>query len=101
MESEKRLSLNQGLEVARREAKERQEGAVQPAPVAEAAFETPEDTQEAAPAVILPAAAEVARTVGFDGTLIETNVALDAPPPGAWRYQPKPQTRRASSLPTR
>ena len=98
MADDKRLSLNLGLEAARREAEERERA--QPVPVAEVAFEAPEAPKETAPAVIPQAASAVTRTVGFDGTVIETNVALDAPP-GAWRYQPKPQTRRASSLPRR
>lgn len=97
MKSDNRLPLKLGLEAARREAAERGDRPAQVVALIEAAPVTPEDTQEASPAVNPQAASDVVRTVGFNGTIIETNVYLDAPPPVAWSYQRTQQARRASS----
>lgn len=100
MKSDNRLPLKLGLEAARREAAERGDRRAQAVAPIEAAPVTPEAPQEApqeaSPAANPQAASDVVRTVGFNGTIIETNVYLDAPPPVAWSYQRTQQARRAS-----
>lgn len=100
---ERHLSWRDRIELAQRqalavEAHHASEGTLRTAlaPPAEA----PEAPPAAPPTAPPKASPEIVRSVGFDGTIIETNVALDAPPPRAWNYRPK-VTRRASSLPRR
>lgn len=96
---ERHLSWRDRIELAQRqalavEAHHASEGTLR------AALAPPAEAPEAPPAAPPKASPEIVRSVGFDGTIIETNVALDAPPPRAWNYRPK-VNRRASSLPRR
>lgn len=97
--ADKRLPLRQGLEAAQREATARNADRALPAAyvtASEAAATGP------APATTAPKPDQrVVRDVVLGGTVRETFVHLDAPAPDPWRYQPAPQTRRASSPPSR